>query len=122
MNNYQFNQEIVDRFFKYDYHDRGMVKWQGFYLSDHTTAMNKQKVKLNRIAKLKEQQTLLTIKNILFYSLENKVNVIMQLNEVDVELNPLEIVSQVAKLNDIKVKLTDNQVILLESIRNVFTA
>ncbi|WP_051393814.1 hypothetical protein, partial [Fructilactobacillus florum] len=99
MNNYQFNQEIVDRFFKYDYHDRGMVKWQGFYLSDHTTAMNKQKVKLNRIAKLKEQQTLLTIKNILFYSLENKVNVIMQLNEVDVELNPLEIVSQVAKLN-----------------------
>lgn len=23
-------------FFEHDYHDRGMVKWQGYYLSDHT--------------------------------------------------------------------------------------
>lgn len=28
-------------FFKYDYHDRGMVKWQGYYLSDHTEHVNK---------------------------------------------------------------------------------
>ncbi|MBM7617333.1 hypothetical protein JOC36_000890 [Weissella uvarum] len=27
---------IAERFFRQDYHDRGMVKWQGFYLSDHT--------------------------------------------------------------------------------------
>lgn len=27
---------LAKRFFEQDYHDRGMVKWQGFYLSDHT--------------------------------------------------------------------------------------
>lgn len=37
MNNqdYQFDPKVVERFLT-DYQDRGMVKWQGFYLSDHT--------------------------------------------------------------------------------------
>lgn len=26
----------AERFFRNDYHDRGMVKWQGYFLSDHT--------------------------------------------------------------------------------------
>lgn len=36
----QANEEdiytLAKRFFEQDYHDRGMVKWQGYYLSDHT--------------------------------------------------------------------------------------
>lgn len=27
------------QFFRNDYHDRGMLKWQGYYLSDHTSAL-----------------------------------------------------------------------------------
>lgn len=31
----------VDDFFR-NYHDRGMVKWAGFYLSDHVLKMHKK--------------------------------------------------------------------------------
>lgn len=34
--------ELVEDFFKNHYKDRGMVKWQGFYLSDHTAALKRQ--------------------------------------------------------------------------------
>lgn len=27
----------AEYFFQHEYHDRGMVKWQGYYLSDHTS-------------------------------------------------------------------------------------
>lgn len=29
-------------FFSHDYQDRGMVKWQGYYLSDHTEDVKKK--------------------------------------------------------------------------------
>ncbi|TWW12328.1 hypothetical protein LABALGNA3A7_16330 [Dellaglioa algida] len=32
------DSNLINQFLKYDYHDRGMMKWQGFYLSDHTSA------------------------------------------------------------------------------------
>ncbi|KRM22397.1 hypothetical protein [Latilactobacillus graminis] len=41
MNNTQYDPNLVNQFLKYDYHDRGMMKWQGFYLSDHTAVMDK---------------------------------------------------------------------------------
>ncbi|MCI1923190.1 MAG: hypothetical protein LKJ64_03860 [Lentilactobacillus buchneri] len=41
----KFDMDIVNNFFKHDYHDRGMAKWQGFFLSDHTAALKKQKAK-----------------------------------------------------------------------------
>ncbi|MCG0724137.1 DNA-directed RNA polymerase subunit beta [Lactiplantibacillus plantarum] len=44
MNDKDFDLNIVNRFFRHDYHDRGLMKWQGFYLSDHTAALNQQKV------------------------------------------------------------------------------
>lgn len=31
----------AERFFRTEYHDRGMVKWQGFFLSDHTEDVQK---------------------------------------------------------------------------------
>ncbi|WP_164222526.1 hypothetical protein [Weissella paramesenteroides] len=30
-----------ERFFRNDYHDRGMVKWQGYFLSAHTEDVSK---------------------------------------------------------------------------------
>lgn len=35
-------ERLVTDFFANHYHDRGMVKWQGYYLSDHTAALKKQ--------------------------------------------------------------------------------
>lgn len=36
------DSNLINQFLKYDYHDRGMMKWQGFYLSDHTSARTKK--------------------------------------------------------------------------------
>lgn len=38
--NSNFDPKLVQRFLK-EYHDRGMMKWQGFMLSDHTAELNK---------------------------------------------------------------------------------
>lgn len=40
LNNPDFSNQRVQQFFDHDYHDRGMVKWQGLYLSDHTAALH----------------------------------------------------------------------------------
>ncbi|MDO1604504.1 hypothetical protein Q2T76_00380 [Lactobacillus sp. YT155] len=39
--NDEYDPNLVVRFFK-EYQDRGMMKWQGFYLSDHTVAVAKK--------------------------------------------------------------------------------
>ena len=38
-NNYNYDPSLVQRFLS-EYQDRGMLKWQGFYLSDHTAKLN----------------------------------------------------------------------------------
>ena len=35
----KFSDQEAENFFNHDYIDRGMIKWQGFYLSDHTSAL-----------------------------------------------------------------------------------
>jgi len=37
------DESVTEQFFKNDYHDRGMLKWGGFFLSDHTSAIKKMK-------------------------------------------------------------------------------
>ncbi|MBA1392647.1 hypothetical protein EQ500_01950 [Lactobacillus sp. XV13L] len=39
MNRRNFDPNLVQQFLN-EYHDRGMLKWQGFYLSDHTAKLN----------------------------------------------------------------------------------
>lgn len=48
---YEFDTNVVTQFLN-QYQDRGMMKWQGFYLSDHTASLQKvdrnDQLKLNR--------------------------------------------------------------------------
>lgn len=43
-----YNDQAVDKvaneFFRYYYRDRGKMKWSGFFLSEHTAALHKQKL------------------------------------------------------------------------------
>ncbi|MEM0563096.1 hypothetical protein WMC37_10065 [Leuconostoc mesenteroides subsp. mesenteroides] len=32
---------LINNYFQYDYRDRGIKKWRGFFLSDHTSALRK---------------------------------------------------------------------------------
>lgn len=34
---------IANRFFKFYYRDRGKIKWSGFFLSEHTAALKKNR-------------------------------------------------------------------------------
>lgn len=42
MLNHHIDDKKVQNFFDYYYHDRGMLKWQGFMLSDHVSALRKE--------------------------------------------------------------------------------
>lgn len=42
------NKEVIQRaktFFEQDYHERGKIKWNGFFLSDHTQKINQSNEK-----------------------------------------------------------------------------
>lgn len=84
-NNYQFDLDTVKRFFKYDYHDRGMLKWQGFYLSDHTAALKKadHHSEANEHVKAHSQQSLETIAALLSKSFSEHRLIHLQLNILD---------------------------------------
>lgn len=43
MLNHHVDDKTVQNFFDYYYHDRGMLKWQGFMLSDHVSALRKER-------------------------------------------------------------------------------
>ncbi|MFT8882891.1 MAG: hypothetical protein ABF991_05625 [Liquorilactobacillus hordei] len=40
-NKKKINDDFAEYFFRNFYQDRGMRKWQGFFLSDHTQALKK---------------------------------------------------------------------------------
>lgn len=76
---------IAQRFFEQDYHDRGMVKWQGFYLSDHTEDADKhtQNQRLRSKLKLQEHQSIEYISEQLKYAFEGQITVTVQLSVID---------------------------------------
>ncbi len=119
LSKYHFSQKVVDQFFSHEYQDRGMLKWQGFYLSDHTVAIKKQKYKNKNVAKMKNPQTIALIKQRLYYAMKNCYEVTVQLNELDQELKPIEANGVIEFLNDEEVHLAKNNEFPLEDIRNV---
>jgi hypothetical protein len=75
------NNNPLDPYFQ-EYQDRGIIKWAGFYLSEHTTALEKEKQQRIIPARL-EQQTPEQIDYCLTQSLKyNKV--------LEIQLNTLE--------------------------------
>lgn len=39
---------VAEQFFHYNYRDRGMLKWQGYFLSDHTAALKRHRAYLKK--------------------------------------------------------------------------
>lgn len=77
---------LAKRFFEQDYHDRGMVKWQGYYLSDHTEDVAKYSSEaLQRTQQqLHEKQSLEEIGQRLKQAYDAQLDVIIQLAVTDV--------------------------------------
>ncbi|RWZ68807.1 hypothetical protein EQH87_16500 [Lactiplantibacillus plantarum] len=83
MNNQDFDLDTVKHFFEHDYHDRGMMKWQGFYLSDHTAALNQQNQQLNAVYVPRPQQSLAELTQVLADAYQSQQLVTIQLKTVD---------------------------------------
>ena len=89
---------LAKRFFEQDYHDRGMVKWQGYYLSDHTedVAKTTTKEKARAAEILKEQQSPEEIGHVLKQAYDAQLDISIQLASRDLEgLNGETIVGKI---------------------------
>lgn len=84
--NQQVFDQILDNFFK-TYQDRGMKKWQGFFLSDHTATIKKDEVKRSTVYRKKKTMSVESVSKNLFKAYANHMQVAVQLKELDVEGN-----------------------------------
>ncbi len=77
----QFNKR-VEEFFR-TYQDRGMVKWSGFFLSDHTMKINKDKARRAVVYHKEKEMTSEEISIILLKAFSDHYPVSIQLKELD---------------------------------------
>lgn len=78
------DQEVED-FFK-NYHDRGMLKWAGFFLSDHTLKIQKDVEKRNKVYEKREEMSFTDVSNLLMQAYTLQVAVSVQLRKLNDEL------------------------------------
>lgn len=82
-NQKEFDQ-ILDNFFK-TYQDRGMKKWQGLMLSDHTAAINRDNRQRAMVYTKKPTMTEKEVSELLMMAYANHRQVAVQLKQLDVE-------------------------------------
>ena len=110
--------DIVNNFFK-NYQDRGMKKWQGFMLSDHIAALNKDKENNAKEYSKKDAMSEADISQVLLQAFANNKTVYVQLKEktLDKQVQP-DIVGLVKGYEDDKIIIGDNKV-ELSNINNI---
>lgn len=81
----KFSDQEAENFFKHDYIDRGMIKWQGFYLSDHTSALNAEHATKDKILQreILPQMTIKEITEVINKSIVKNKVVKIQTNKCD---------------------------------------
>lgn len=120
MNNQDFDLDTVKHFFEHDYHDRGMMKWQGFYLSDHTAALNQQNQQLNAVYVPRPQQSLAELTQVLADAYQSQQLVTIQLKMVDQNNHHLpDITTLIHGYNANDIVVDSDCFVPLQEIRNV---
>jgi len=115
-----FDLAVVQDFFDHVYHDRGMVKWQGFYLSDHTSALKRQHAADARKYPAKPYQSMTVRAAILEQAYLKNQTVAIQLNERDRDgqLTP-DVIGLVTGYYETDIVLAGQHFIALTNIRHV---
>ncbi|GEP20259.1 MULTISPECIES: hypothetical protein [Pediococcus] len=120
MNSQDFDLDTVKHFFEHDYHDRGMMKWQGFYLSDHTAALNQQNQQLNAVYVPRPQQSLAELTQVLDDAYQRQQLVTIQLKTVDQNNRHLpDITTLIHGHNANDIVIDSDCFVPLQEIRNV---
>lgn len=113
----EFNDR-VENFFK-TYQDRGMKKWQGFFLSDHTQELEKVHRMENNVEYRRPGQQLDEISNVLFISFAQKRPVNIQLKSVNINGSFLPSIVAIVDGAQEESIIVDGHEIKLEEISSV---
>lgn len=114
-----WSEELVQNYFSHDYRDRGMTKWQGYYLSDHTSALNKAKHAAARTFPARTQQSQERIGALLANAFANNHPVAIQLASISPDgLFGPDIMGMVRGYTETDVVIGSDE-INFETIRNV---
>lgn len=81
MNSKEFDRKL-DNFFR-NYQDRGMKKWAGFFLSDHTAKINQSNRQRKMVYSKKPEMSQTKISKILLTAFYKHQLVSLQLKELD---------------------------------------
>ena len=102
--------DVINNFFK-NYQDRGIKKWQGFMLSDHIAALNKDKENNAKEYSKKDTMSETEISQVLLQAFANNKVVSVQLKEktLDKKIQP-DIVGLVKGYEDDKIIIGDTEV------------
>ncbi|GEM_PF-5975332 len=96
------------------------MKWQGFYLSDYTTALNQQNQQWNKIYVPRPQQFLAAIIEVLADAYQRQQSVIIQLKTIDQNNRHFpEIITLIHGCNANDIVVDADRFIPLQEIRNV---
>lgn len=75
--------KMINNYFKNDYRERGKIKWQGYFLSDHTAALKCDMASQNEIPVKLPQMALSECRSILRHASANYEYVTVQQNIQD---------------------------------------
>ena len=108
----------VEEFF-ITYQDRGMKKWAGFYLSDHTAKINRDKKRRNTVYVKKKTMSQTDIRAMLLKSFGEHRKVSVQLKELSVDNNlQADIVGFVEGYQEDTAIISQN-LVLIEDINHI---
>ncbi|HJD99653.1 hypothetical protein [Levilactobacillus brevis] len=119
------DDQLATQFFQRDYQDRGMLKWGGFYLSDHTSALRKMHAAEQQEA-AQPRQSVAVISARLALAWRTHRHVHVQLNVVDANQAVAVLDGTVAGVTDdqimVRVPAGDYRQVALTAIRCVTLA
>lgn len=109
---------IVDNFFK-NYKDRGMKKWQGFYLSDQTSKVEKMWRDEAKVEVHRPEQSIEEIGELLMIAYSTRIPVNVQLKLMDHNGNYYQSLNGFVSGYEDDEAFVDNNPIELDSISSV---
>lgn len=120
MYKYSFTENDVQNFFDHYYVDRGVMKWQGFMLSDHIAALNNEKMESLTPNKVRPQMSREKISDAINTAIVKHKKISVQINEIDVDGNHTKEVSGYVEGSfEDNLCLNDSVFFSIDSIRSI---
>lgn len=104
------------------YNDRGIIKWFGFFMSDHTEKMNQDEQHYSSIDQQPIQQDAITINMLLHFAITTTNVATITTNSVDTDKRHLSYVGEIEEINLTNVTIIQDYIpnkIPLDQIMNV---